>query len=88
MDIDVSANSRMKIKESEKIDKFLDLTSEQKKMGSMRVTVVLIVIGALGTVPKIFFKNIAELEIRGQIETLETTAIVKSLRILRVLLSL
>ena len=42
----------MKIKESEKRDNYLDLAGELKKAVENRETVIPIVIGALGTVPK------------------------------------
>ena len=44
--------SRVKIKESENIDKYLNLAREQKKLWNMRVTVIPIVVCALGTVRK------------------------------------
>ena len=44
----------MKIKEREQIDKYLDLTREQKKTLNMRVMVILIVVDALIAVPKSF----------------------------------
>ena len=37
------------MKESEKIDKYFDLARKQKKLWKMNVTVVSIVVGALGT---------------------------------------
>ena len=39
----------------------------------MKVIVILIVIGALGTIPKGLVKGLEDLEIRGQVETMETT---------------
>ena len=42
----------LKIKESEKIDKYLNLARELKKQWNMKVTVIPIVVGALGSVPK------------------------------------
>ena len=42
----------VKIKEKEKIDKYLDLSREQGKLWNMNVTVISIVISALGMVPK------------------------------------
>ena len=51
----------------------------------MRVKVVPIIIGALGTVPKGLEKSLSELEIKGRIETIQTTALLKSARIIRVL---
>ena len=49
----------------------------------MRVKVVPIVIGALGTVPKNLEKSLSELKIKGRIETIQTTALLKSARIIR-----
>ena len=50
MDFAVKADHRLKLKESEKKDKHLDLTSELKKQLNMKVTFIPIVIGALGIV--------------------------------------
>ena len=41
--------------------------------------IVLIVIGALSTIAK----EVEDLEIRGQVETIQTTALLKSVRMLR-----
>ena len=49
----------------------------------MRVTVILAVIGALGTVSKVLERGLEELEIRGQSKTIQTTAFLRSARILR-----
>ena len=38
---------------------------------------------ALGTIPKGLVKGLEELEIRGQIETIQTTVVFRSARILR-----
>ena len=40
----------------------------------MRVTVILVVIGALGMIPKGFVKGLENLEIRGQVKIIQTTA--------------
>ena len=49
----------------------------------MKVTVIPIVIGALGTIPKGLVKGLKELEIEGRAETIQTTALLRSTRILR-----
>ena len=49
----------------------------------MKVTVISIVIGALGTTPKVLVKLLEDLEIRGQMETTQTTTLSKMARILR-----
>ena len=49
----------------------------------MKVMVILIVIGALGTITKGFVKGLEDLEIRGRVETIQTTVLLGSARILR-----
>ena len=52
VDFTVPADHRIKLKECEKNDKYLDLDRELKKLWSVQVTIILIVIGAFGTVTK------------------------------------
>ena len=61
------------MKECEKRDRYLDLIRELKKLCNMKVTVILIVIGALGTVTKGMVQEQEDLEITGQVETVQTT---------------
>ena len=49
----------------------------------MKVTIIPIVIGALGTIYKRLFKGPEDLEIREQVETIQTTALLRSTIILR-----
>ena len=49
----------------------------------MKVTIVPIVIGALGTVTKGLLKVLEDLEIGGRVETIQTTALLGTTRILR-----
>ena len=49
----------------------------------MKVTVIPVVIGALGTISKGLVKGVEDLEIRGQVETIQTTALSRSAKILR-----
>ena len=44
----VPADHKIKLKESEKKDKYLDLARELKKLWNMKVTIISIVIGAFG----------------------------------------
>ena len=48
----ITTDHRIKLKEREKKDKYLDLTRELKKIWNMKVTIIPIVIGAFGTVTK------------------------------------
>ena len=49
----------------------------------MKMTVIPIVISALGTIPKGLVKRLKMLEIRGRVETIQTTVLLRSARILR-----
>ena len=44
-----------------------------KKQWNMKVTIIPIVIGAFGTVTKVLIKGLEDLEIRGRVETIQTT---------------
>ena len=48
---------RIKIKESKRINKYLDLARELKMLWNMKVTVIPVVVGALGIVPKALGKK-------------------------------
>ena len=49
----------------------------------MKVTIVPIVIGALGTIIKGLLKGLEDLEVGGRVETIGTTAMLRTARILR-----
>ena len=49
----------------------------------MKVTIVPIVIGALGTITKGLLKDLEDLEVVGRVETIQTTALLRTARILR-----
>ena len=77
-DFSVPADHRIKLKECEKRDKYLDLARELKKLWNMKVTIIPIVIGAKG-----LLKGLKDLEVGGRVETIQTTALLKTARILR-----
>ena len=81
VDFAVPADHRIILKESEKKDKYLDLARELKKLWNMKVKIVPIVIGALGT--KELLKGLEDLEVGGRVETIQTTALLRMARILR-----
>ncbi len=64
---------RINLKESEKKD----------KLWNMKVTIVPIVIGALGTITKGLLKGQEDLEVGRRVENIETTALLRTARILR-----
>ena len=49
----------------------------------MQVTIIPIVIGAFGTVTKGLLKGLEDLEVGGRVETIPTTALLRTARILR-----
>ena len=84
MDFAVSEDHRIKIKECEKIKRNTwILPSSRKNYWNMKVTVIPIVDGTLGAVSKSLPKRVGELEIRECIETIQSTVLLKSYRILR-----
>ena len=83
VDFAVPADHRRKLKICEKRDKYLDLTRELKKLWNMKVTIIPIVIGPFGTVTKGLLKGLEDLEVGGRVETIQTTALLKTARILR-----
>ncbi len=73
----------MKLKECKKKDKYLNLARELKKLWNMKVSIVPIVTGACGTVTEGLLKGLEDLEVGGRMETIQTTALLKTARILR-----
>ena len=55
----------VKLKENKKRYKYLDLARELKKLWNMKVTVIPVVIGALGIVIKGLVNGLVDLEIRA-----------------------
>ena len=80
---DVPVDRKINLKESEKNDNYLDFARELKKLWNMKVTIIPIVIGALGTITKGLLKGLEDLEVGGQVETIQTTALLRTARILR-----
>ena len=83
VDFAVPADHRIKLKECEKNDNYLDLARELKKLWNMQVIIIPIVIGAFGTVTKGLLKGLEDLEVGGRVETIQTTTLLRTARILR-----
>ena len=83
VDFAVTADHRINLKEGEKRDKYLNLARELKKLWNMKVTIVPILIGVLGTVTKGLLKGLEDLEVGGRVETIQMTALLRTARILR-----
>ena len=84
VDFAVPADHRIKLKECEKKDKHLNLSRElKKKLWNLKVTIIPMVIGAFGTVTKGLLKDPEDLEAGGQVETIQTTTLLRTVKILR-----
>ena len=83
VDFAVPADHKIKLKESEKKIKHPDLARELKNLWNMKVTIILIVIGAFGTVTKGLLKGLEDLQFGGRVETIQMTILLKTDRILR-----
>ena len=70
--------TRIKLKEREKKDKYLDLARELKTLWNMKVTIVQIVIGALSTGTKGLLKGLEDLEVGGWVEDYPNDSIIKN----------
>ena len=64
MDFAVPVDNRVKLKKSEKKDKYLDLARELKKLWKMKVTFIPIVNGAFDAVTEGLIKGLNDLERR------------------------
>ena len=71
VDFAVTADNRIKMKECEKRDKYIDLARELKKLWNMKVRIIPIVIGAFGTVTKRLLKGLEDLDVGTFIQQLE-----------------
>ena len=85
MNFTVSADHWIKLKESDKSDNNLDLSRELKKTLEYESVNILIVIGLLGTVTKSLVQRLEDLEIRGRVEIIQSTALLGSVRILKII---
>ena len=83
VDFSVPTDHRIKLKECEKRDKYLDLARELKKLWNMQMTIIPIVTGAFGTVTKGLLKRLEDLEVGARVETIQITTLLKTARILR-----
>ena len=83
VDFAVPADHRIKLKECEKKDMYLDLAWELKKLWNMKVIIIPIAIDAFGTVTKGLLKGLEDLEVGRRVETIQTTALLRMARILR-----
>ena len=76
VDFAYPADHKIKLKESEK-DKYLGLARELKKIWNLKVKIIPMVIGVFGTVTKGLLKWLGNLEVRGRVENIQITTLLR-----------
>ena len=86
-DFALSVEHRVKLRECDERDKYLNPARGLKKLWKMKVTVMVMVIptviGKLRTITKVLVRGQEDMEIRGQVEMIQTTVLLRSARIQR-----
>ena len=70
-------------KEAEKILKYKDFTIEIQRMWNVKTKVIPVIIGATGTISKIFSKYVSNIPGKHEVKELQETAILGTVHILR-----
>ena len=83
IDFAVPYDNRVDNKEAEKIEKYQDLAREVKRLWKTQVKIIPVVVGALGTTPRLLPKRLKDIGIETRIVDLQKSAILCSARILR-----
>ena len=86
-DFSVPWDKNVLIKEQKKITKYVPLAKDLTKVQKMSTKIVPVVIGGLGLVSPNLLKHLKELDIPDIIDSLQTTAIVGTYKILRKILN-
>ena len=81
MDVAVLVYHRVKLKECEKRDNYFDLALELKKLWNMKVIIIPIVIGVVGTITKGLVQGLEDLEITVRVKTAQTIALLRSAKL-------
>jgi hypothetical protein len=74
-------------KEAEKMLKYKDLTIEIQRMWNIKTKVVTVIIGATGTISKLFRKYVSNIPENHEVKELQKTAILGTAHILRKVLT-
>ena len=83
VDFVVSADHRIKLKECEKKNKYLDLSRELKKKTMKHGDTYTNCKCCVWIITKGLFKGLEELEVGGRVETIQTTTLLRTAKILR-----
>ena len=83
IDVAISGDRNVIKKEAEKILKYKDLTIEIQRMRNVKTKVIPVIIGATGTISKIFRKYVSNIPGNHEVKELQKTAILGTAHILR-----
>ena len=83
----VPSDRNIALKENEKKSKYKDLELVIQRMRHMKTVLILVVVGALGTVKKGMVVNIRKVSERATVTHIQTMCMLGSARILRKVLS-
>ena len=75
IDVAISGERNVIEKEAEKILKYKDLTIEIQRMWNVKPKVIPVIIGATGTVSKLFSKYVSNIPGKHEVKELQKTAI-------------
>jgi hypothetical protein len=87
IDVAISRDRNVIIKEAEKILKYKDLTTEIQRMWNVKTKVIPVIIGATGTISKSFRKCVSSIPGSHEVQELQKTAILGTAHILRKVLT-
>jgi hypothetical protein len=83
IDVAMSGDRNMIKKEVENILKYKDLTIEIQRMWNVKTKVIPVIIGATGTISKLFRKCMSNIPGNHEVKQLQKTAILRTAHILR-----
>ena len=88
IDVACPADRKVVEKEEEKIEKYRDLAREVAKLWNVRVKIIPVVIGALGTIPNDLEERINEMGISLKTAQIQMSVLLGTARILRKVLEI
>ena len=88
IDFAVSGDSRIEEKEIVKIEKYQDLGRGLQKIWSIKVRIILLVVGSLGAIPKEFGNRLKQIGITVGTAQVQKTVLLGTARILRKILEI
>ena len=87
IDVAISGDRNVIIKEAEKILKYKDLTIEVQRMWNVKTKVIPVIIGATGTISKKFRKYVSNIPGKRKVKEVQKTAILGTALILQKVLT-